>query len=517
MMGREAFNIPSGDTRCRVGVMARWSVLGLVVPAFASVDGINKLGPALPGDPKYFVEISDLTVAPGTLVPAFESWINDYSVSITDPHQDVLFVIPELNLSKWDSLNTPRIILDGQNFEYNAIEPINMIVQLNNSIGPVDRTIVLKLKDPSGQALLGGLFPREHDYRIHITKPPVFEKVVCPQNIIVTDLKGNILTPVPLSHHDVCRVLYTFDMPEDAKGARLKVQCSEFATGLQIDGKKADPDVTFLASFEEGMVSESVLVQCMYEDPAWTHSKHLERTVEVTLQRSFNLSEVVVQMLVVGGAGVCENDRTHHFSCPLPADFETANLLVNCDNESVEKYLQSRVSGERYDVSSGIPLEIPAHSTYDLVLEAGDFNYVYAVDVGRASGTTTIGDGALCSTLSCPTGWRMREDAWTRHCSGSMCDSFLDTNECCYWAYPCTTFPCTGDYVLKPDAHVRFCIDGGCDAALDRDNCCELKTNIAQPLESKGPVVNVLAETVPDPSSRQTSRRMTDHDGPWLV
>merc|ERR1712136_708643 len=213
-----------------------------------------------------------------------------------------------------------------------------------------------------------------------------------------------------------------------------------------------------------------------------THSKHLERTVEVTLQRSSNLSDVTVQMLVVGGAGVCENDRTHHFSCPLPEDFETANLLVNCDNESVEKHLQSRVSGGRYDVSSGIPVEIPA-----------------------------------CSTLSCPTGWRMREDAWTRHCSGSVCDSFSDTNECCYLAYPCTTFPCTGDYVLKPDAHVRFCIDGGCDAALDRDNCCELKTNIAQPLESKGHGVNVLAETVPVPSSRQTSRRMADHDGPWLV
>ena len=72
---------------------------------------------------------------------------------------------------------------------------------------------------------------------------------------------------MPLSHHEVCRVQYTFDMPEDAKGARLMVQCSEFATGLQIDGKEADPDVPFLASFEEGKVSESVLVQCMYEDP----------------------------------------------------------------------------------------------------------------------------------------------------------------------------------------------------------------------------------------------------------
>ena len=114
-----------------------------------SLDSIH-VGPALPGDKRYWVKLKELNPSEGSLKPAFDPDGTDFTVRINNPHvRSITFnIVPDL--TKYNLLHCPLIKIDGKKQDYSPLNPLATEIQVDENIGPHDQVVVFTVADPSG-------------------------------------------------------------------------------------------------------------------------------------------------------------------------------------------------------------------------------------------------------------------------------------------------------------------------------------------------------------------------------
>jgi len=108
---------------------------------------------------------------------------------------------------------------------------------------------------------------------------------------------------------------------------------------------------------------------------------------------------------------------------------------------------------------------------------------------------------SLCSTFSCPDGWKRLSDANERMCKSMPCTDDDDLDQCCVPVIQppalCTTMVCPRLSILRPEADVVYCAGSECKAT-DTDTCClEQNCEIKEQLNLSHVVTNNFAGSGP--------------------
>ncbi|CAK0886059.1 unnamed protein product, partial [Prorocentrum cordatum] len=141
--------------------------------------------PKLPGDPDYYVLLKSIEVSEGVLSPPFDPRGQDFALPVQDARATEIVLTLELDQEKYDLMHSPDVFVDGVRTPYNPLQPIVVELPLNETPGPLERTIRVAVADPSGAGMLwsskgihdlsGGVLGRGvHEYAIHLRQTPEF-------------------------------------------------------------------------------------------------------------------------------------------------------------------------------------------------------------------------------------------------------------------------------------------------------------------------------------------------------
>lgn len=333
-------------------------------------------GPALPGSVNYWVRLKTLGVSEGELrqkdgeefVPGSE----DLEVTVENPDTTDLILTPELDLSKYNLLYTPKITLDGEEIKYSPLNAIEISIPLNENIGPLDQTFHLKIADPQG-----GWESEEKTYNIRVLQPPDFERVVSAQNITVTAGGKAYDSDPPFNTHNSN---FLFALQDDVKQVEINLHCPAVDKKVMINGEEYD--VGYKHKLDIEGATATIIAQCKYWDAKWTNGSEIQRTYVLGFSRNAALHGTHLDLRMLAGQGshgnLCEknNPLDWHAGFTCVTDHELASLIVRYNNSRAEVFLVNNATGIEYRLKYGMPVEVAVpkgagRTNYQLVMRAG--------------------------------------------------------------------------------------------------------------------------------------------------
>mmetsp|Transcript_73243 Transcript_73243/g.171704 ORF Transcript_73243/g.171704 Transcript_73243/m.171704 type:complete len:1353 (-) Transcript_73243:52-4110(-) len=456
-------------------------LLGLAALAQAKEGGhadSADLGPAMPGEDKYWLKLQTVSFSEGKLTPGFDPKQNNYELSISNPEVESFTFTPTLQLAKYDLLHLPIIEIDGKQHHADPLKPIQHVVWVNKTEGPHDHPLSVKLIDPIGMRY--GFFhipiyPRVNEYSFRILQAPQFEKVVKISKLEVVLENGTALEPQqpPVKGMDTTGQ-YWFDLPGSEKGAYIQGHCNQYSTRMLVNGIPTQPGEKVWTSLQ--VPHATWMVECMYSHHRWTQN-NLGRTYQLNMQHRKDSFEIP-QVHLLPQDGKCTKEKTHNPDSPYGylcrAVTEELHMVVTYDTTSVEVFLQKGSAGEQ-NIISGIQTKVQMPAT--------DVHWDLRVQ-GVRSRTVPLRlvVAERCHEMTCPTGWvpkpalDQEENALLHLCHSSTCNFEDDSTTCCREAgLRCQEFAL--DFECPAGTELfkyGFCYGSPCQAA-DHHYCCKKK------------------------------------------
>lgn len=365
-------------------------------------------GPALPGDRDYWVKLKGLELSSGELTPEFDPSVESYSVIVSNEDIVELVITPELDIGKYNLLHTPTIKLDGEEVTYSPLNTIQLSAHLDETpdgdpdIGPVDRDVIVEISDPNG-----GYFASKMAYTIHVKQPPDFEQVIRAQGLVVKDNHNEEIHSVPPFEVGSEETNYKFDLGIHVQSLTVELSCPECATGLTYDGQAESLGSSH--HMDVHGATNTLVVQCKYNSEEWTHGSDLQRTYVLTFERNAHLQGTFVELLLMPGQGECTQkvaaDWTQGWDCHSGED--SAEFIAEFNNSNAELSLFKQDSETRYRLYNGLPVAVPIphadHTPFEVLLEAGEHQRMFPVDLHYDAPTTPAPSGPPITTH--PAGW----------------------------------------------------------------------------------------------------------------
>jgi len=366
----------------------------LALVALLGIAGAEHHGrPAKPGEEDFWVKLGSIRVRDGRLKPSFDPDITSYEawVNSSKAEQQTLFV--SLDVTKYDPLALPVILIDGKKVEYAPLEDLRVDVWLNETVGPFDRTTEITVKDPQGTS---GFWvwttSRETTYRVRVRQPPIFEEIVRARNISVFLPNGTEVPSQPEFDPHSEQSRYTFHAPEEADQVTVKVDCSQYATGLHWDeggeGTERVIDLKSSGGFRQ------VLPRCVFDDPNWVKGVQ-QRSYALTLSqdRAKELEDTKVRLMMLPDQGYCEGSSEGESGFVCRSAGAKPRVMVLVDREQVKTAVIAP-DGASLKLVPQLPQEVPLTRPWSsLRMKAGHSFKDIPVRFLQT---------ALCDSLQCP-------------------------------------------------------------------------------------------------------------------
>lgn len=367
----------------------------LVLAALLGIAGAKEHDgrPPEPGEEDFWVKLAGIRVRDGKLKPSFHPDITSYEVWVNDSKAEKQALFAGIDLAKYDPLGLPVILIDGKQVKYKPLEDLRVEVLLNETVGPFDRTVEITVKDPAGES---GFWlwkrTRETTYRVRVRQLPVFEEIVRARNISAFLPNGTEVPCEPPFDMHSDRSTYHFHPPEDVEHMTVKVECSQYATGLHWDEGGTDPERRI--DLKESGGIRVVLPRCIFDDPSMAKGVQQRAYVlTVTQDRSRALKDAKVRLMMLPDQGYCEgsSDAKNGFVCRSAG--ATPRVMVLVDRMQVHTSLVDP-AGASLKLATRLPQEVPLTRPWSsLRVQAGSSTKDIPVRFLQT---------ALCDTLRCP-------------------------------------------------------------------------------------------------------------------
>eukprot|EP00927_Polykrikos_kofoidii_P032169 TRINITY_DN27482_c0_g1_i2.p1 TRINITY_DN27482_c0_g1~~TRINITY_DN27482_c0_g1_i2.p1 ORF type:complete len:723 (-),score=92.99 TRINITY_DN27482_c0_g1_i2:94-2262(-) len=450
------------------------------------------------GSADFWVTLKDLQVSEGTLQPVFDADGSDFELTVENPDIKSLLVTLTLDLPKYDMLMVPAIEVDGHKITYMPSDGASVQVCLNETVGPYDRRIRIRILDPHPSASMFTITKAaEHTYVLRVKQPPEYSEVIKIQNIIVESREIQ-RTATPPFTVDPQQPAYQFEVGMGVEFARVTVTCSQWATGAMFGDiqKVLDANHRSSTTVQTPMASQVLVVQCLYSDPTWTRGSTTASIATLTLLREVDMANTLISIQDTQGrcAQLDLNDIDKGVICkPL---VEKMTLLGMTNNSRVTMFL-ARKGSANLTLEAGLPVEIH--------LQRGiDVNSTLVLVGGRKVRRIPLAFiwSSSCAELGCPSGLHLLPgdclgeyctgDDFTRCCSdknevscrGSECPfgyvsrgddvivAVAVTSTCCIMRSSCLDFPCPWPLGMRMTPASILCKGSTCDS-IDTHTCCE--------------------------------------------
>lgn len=426
-----------------------------------------QLGPREPGDPKYWLRLKSVGFSEGELNPPFDGKLNDFELTVKNPGVRSFTMTIGLDLRHYDLLHLPKIWVDGKVLKYSPLDPIEIPIFVNDTIGALDRTVSITMEDPSGKKFGGflgiGGKVRTHDYRIRCLQPPEFQKVVKIEKIKVK-LDNNTYLKSDKADDETGQSWYT--IPATSSGAYVEATCGKYATSTTINGREVGRGQPTWFEMHEPHVTW--LVECRYED-RWTQNP-VARSYQVHMNHlQDKFKRPTIRMMPQDGS--CEEDEDVdgiHCRC---TGKENNRLIATFDDSSVVVFLETDHGAVH--LMSGIPALVT------LPKYVNDW-HLSVKGLKEVKVPIKMVVGQECHYLQCPQGWVPKppldagENAQLHLCYSDSCNLEDDGTTCCReGGTPCKEY----GFHYKCGKGFEFyelgsCLGTPCNEVLDHKFCC---------------------------------------------
>jgi hypothetical protein len=405
---------------------------------------------------------------------------DQFTIRVANPQTRSIVFFLSLDLTKYNVLMCPRITFDGRVIDYVPINGIDVVIPLNESIGPYDHNWEVNVFDPKPAE--GWMAPHQamHTYHFRVMQPPEYDEEVNLKNLTVVSDKGDVLEPdhpFDPNYTDVKGVHYKYIMTENHEKVIVHAECHKDATGLAFNGVQQQFGHPIEVPTEHG--ETQALIQCQYSDDVWTKGNTVQRTYVLTIRRELELSHTKVHVSAIHPTAMCNHDDEFHhhkrpgWRCNL---FKEKVQIVSYFNNS-----QAEMSIEPIGVGmpSGmpVPLYIPEgeRRDYKLVLRTGTKTQEWPLVLAWTSG---------CATVACPPMMMNRGGNIKCHHGGSNSCTHEDIPRCCEESnkMTCISHKCPALAVHVPHAKKVACdITAGQVKCSDEDCCMRLCDSVQCP------------------------------------
>mmetsp|Transcript_25239 Transcript_25239/g.84238 ORF Transcript_25239/g.84238 Transcript_25239/m.84238 type:complete len:1119 (+) Transcript_25239:98-3454(+) len=389
----------AGDLRERCSGPA-WPMLQLtLVVALSLLPATRARDAAGWGDRDFWTQLSTLECQDGDLQPPFDPTVLSYSVMISNPGDTFTIITAFLNLEKYKTLQLPELLVDGKNIDYDPVEPVAVLIPLNKTVGPINRTLVFTVRDPKGR---GGWMQAASvtDYKIRLMQAPVFQEVVRAQSIrvfyppgpdgkegeeIPSDPPFNMLSP---------NGEYEFVAEANISDHLVvKVTCSDFAqTRWDSDelGQSRTIDMAGTGGWKQ------LFPMCEFDDKRWS-SEPYRRTYDVQLMQrgGSDLDKVNARLAMLPEEGECKGSAEDAHGVVCKSAISHPRIVMLIDRPDVHGLLYSR-GGAKEELSAWLPIQVPLTSHWNRVeLRLGVATRVFPVQFLQVQ---------TCEQALCPRG-----------------------------------------------------------------------------------------------------------------
>jgi len=418
------------------------STLAVAVTSTPTSSGLGMSadhGPALYGNPKFWVLLKGLKFSEGRLKQNFDPNGDYLEVVVNNPQTRAVTMFFDVEVTKYDILHQPEIVVNGKVLKYRITDTVAVPIQLDESIGAFDKTFEVIVRDPQPSSDWFGS-PATHTYHVRVKQAPEIQKVIAARSIKVLSKDGTVIEGTPAFDADSLRSQYQYSLKPGQAEINLQVDCHPEATGQAFDGSRVQSPTKNVKI--NGAVS-TVLAECVYENEEWTHGKDFQRTYVLSFVINSALAHAAVSMHVVPGQGFCSEQDPMNPSKGITcrALHSKVAILAECSEPHVEMMLVNSKTGFETRMINGLPISLTVPDTgaqeYTLMLQAGDQKREYPVQVLRP---------ASCTSYACPVGLVTKKSfetsamnglCYLEQCGGS------DTVNCCEQG-PTTTSTTSG-------------------------------------------------------------------------
>mmetsp|Transcript_722 Transcript_722/g.1262 ORF Transcript_722/g.1262 Transcript_722/m.1262 type:complete len:1268 (-) Transcript_722:93-3896(-) len=398
----------------------------------------SDLGPAMPGDAKYWVLLENLLFSEGELRPKFDPKGTDFTLVIKNQAVREITATLEVQIDKYNLAYKPKLEIDAKEIKYSPLNPINVKIPINETIDAEDKVVTFTVSDPQGGT--GGLFPqapKNHKYNIHIEQPPEYDKVMIAKEVVVKTVDD--ITIPPVKDDGNISGTYEYVIPEEQFAATVQATCGPFASRMLINSMPAQPGEILQVEMDAPTVT--TLLQCAYSNKRWSDDE-VSRTYQIHFVRS-GVAKVLPKMRMMPQSGYCEledgeSKKDARYIC---SSASSAGVMVaDYDTGSENVFLDNLDSGTSLNILRGLPTKVDVGTSPKV-------NFKLRVVAGKAIQEVplTLYHGQHCSEFMCPYGWVPRakmdegEDAILHTCKTNECTLANDGERCCREAgEPCT-------------------------------------------------------------------------------
>mmetsp|Transcript_43935 Transcript_43935/g.139248 ORF Transcript_43935/g.139248 Transcript_43935/m.139248 type:complete len:2305 (+) Transcript_43935:66-6980(+) len=456
------------------------------------------------GEPGYWVKLLDIVPSAGMLSPAFDPDLMSFDLVLPDPDVEAATLTLSLDLSKYNPMYCPQIIVNDEEFEYNPASMIQVPVPLSTMAGAsgnVDKRITIKLLDPKsgGGGFLGlGVQPQlEHEYNIHVLKMPFPKDVISATGLMVKNTAEVPVVGEPAFDPDGGdqEIKYMVDAEEYCVHVEMTCPDGYGHTTQYQDGVPVQSGSKFTINLGEDVITRIVL-ECKFANPdmRWTTAGPMVRKYVLEITKMMRANSRFRSMLVMDtDIGYCEEVQatdTYLLDWVGNRDLVDRGFVCRATQPVVE--LGSILANEFMSASL---IAQGSGQSMDMLLRSKMTNLTLAKDVEyfslRVSDTTQQVDFpvvlilvAPCTSISSPHHKVLKpadpSQVLAHYCLSNKC-SLRDHERCFTVSATCNDFDvsmCPQGQDLRADASSTFCKGETCDA-VDTGTCCRLATIVA--------------------------------------
>eukprot|EP00931_Biecheleriopsis_adriatica_P046714 TRINITY_DN2684_c0_g1_i2.p1 TRINITY_DN2684_c0_g1~~TRINITY_DN2684_c0_g1_i2.p1 ORF type:complete len:1269 (-),score=309.15 TRINITY_DN2684_c0_g1_i2:165-3971(-) len=420
-----------------------------VMVSQAAAGANHGLGPALPGDARYWVKLKRMTFTDGKLEPEFDPDGTDFTLTVHNPKVRSLTVNFNFNSEKYDPMHMPKLEVDGKEIPVDPLNIMDTEVRMNDTVGEMDKYVVVRVSDPQGGhggllgTPVGGAQAKAHEYRIRILQAPEYDQVVLADTIKVEWPNGTVLAEV----HGGDQNHFEFEIPIHLREPVLQATCNKYATDILINGRPVKEGEKVTVTLDAPQ--KTTLLECAYANELWTKSA-ITRTYQIHLKHDLEASPLPI-FRSLPHSGACnkemfdedgeldENGKVEGYVCR--SAHEEGWFVGEYDTGMGDMFVVDRSgsAGEVY-VQDGLPAKVQISSP----------KAKYAI---RMQGGSSVEFPLLmyvaqnCNNMKCPDGWvehaslKQGMAARLHLCSTNKCDIKHDAERCCRpGGTPCEDF-----------------------------------------------------------------------------
>jgi len=438
--------------------------------------------------------------------PAFEPRISRLEAKLTEETATHFTLALTFGGSVCGARHPCQILVDDKPL---AQGQMDVNVALGESLHRVEKTVRIKVAEVDGTGWGGAMRflhvnadLRSREYEIEVVRPPQYDNMVTPTDIVVKDALGRVIrTDPPYSPERARKGSLKYVAEGDRQAATLQVSCPAVAGVTQkYDQLLAAVGAVQPVNYMRGDITR-IQATCSYSD--W------DKTISKTFVLVFGQHEqhrdeagrdeatISARLMALPQYGFCESVEADDEELrPAPGrDLseiggstaktgtvckldESQGMFVATFSSTSEgaqptAWLVDRQTGQRFDMFNGVPKGIAL--TYErryfaMEVKDGDVSLSYPVVFIWV---------ALCDTLACPSGqapvsMNAAFDAKQHMCANETCNE-LDQEHCCVDRAMCSSYHavCPAGHVLRSDAADVACEGAACSLENDVFTCCQ--------------------------------------------